>query len=245
MPPSTAASRSSCVDRSTDFTQHPVEVLRFELAGEGVLLAGMVGVEERDAMRQYMRGTVCERILPEGQGYAGGPQVLEVRLMGKTAEGQYRFDPGQQLELVPHEPPTVLGFLRSRLISGGSASNRRGHVCVLERQPVIPMLSLRPVGEPRSPKRRKQKIAGTVAGEDPAGPVAPMSRRGKAQNVETGRRVSKTRNRLTPVLPISVGPPLDPGYFQAVRAKPRAPHADDDPPTETFQPRFLYALHET
>src|SRR6185437_6190206 len=82
--------------------------------------------------------------------------------------------------------------------------------------------------ESRPPQRREQPVTGPIAGEDPAGPVAAMRRRGEPEDAHAGVRIPEPGQRATPVRLARIRRAFHPRHLLAPLHQPRAPPALDD-----------------
>ena len=83
------------------------------------------------------------------------------------------------------------------LLSGGAQRTAAKIRVSAERQPVVGAHAGRLVGQPGPVQGGEQHVAGAVAGEDPAGPVAAMRRRREPEDADpgVGRRRSRAPGR--------------------------------------------------
>src|SRR5581483_7592134 len=80
------------------------------------------------------------------------------------------------------------------------------------------------------------EVPGSVSGEDAAGPVAAVGRRGQAEHEEPGLRVPEPRHRPAPVLLVGEPRRPIPGHLLAPGHEPRAPPAGDDVASNLREP---------
>ena len=102
-------------------------------------------------------------------------------------------------EFFHHIGAAALKFNSARLILGGRASNRSRNITIDEPQAVSSMNRLRLIRESRSVKRPVEPLAAAISGKNSAGTIAPVGRRGKADNQKPRVGIAKTRQWFRPV----------------------------------------------
>ena len=113
-------------------------------------------------------------------------------------------------------------FGRCRRIAWRRTAHRRGHPSVVERQPIRGVDAQRLVGQAGAVQRREQEVAGAVAGEHPAGPVAAVRGGRQPDDHHPRPRRAPTRNRPAPVRLVGERLALDDRDLFAPLDQPRA-----------------------
>jgi hypothetical protein len=149
-------------------------------------------------------------------------------LVGEPAEGNDHPDLDQQCPL-PYEK----GRAGVALVGSGSVG-RRGtthggaHVGARQLEAVAPVLAGGLVGVAGSVQCPEHPVTGAVTGEDPAGTVPPMGRRGQADDQEPGGGIAEAGHRSAPVGVVSVRRPLvDGDPLTPIDQSGACPTADD------------------
>jgi len=121
------------------------------------------------------------------------------------------------------------------LVVGRGALDRGGDVAAAEGEAVVAGHRDRLVGEAGAVETGEQPVAGAVAGEDPAGAVAAVGRRGQTEDEQAGRRVAEAGHRPAPVLLVAEGGPLLAGHLLAPGDQARTSPALHQLPVELLE----------
>lgn len=120
-----------------------------------------------------------------------------VRELSERDDHAHTFE---QLELSDEIRQAPVSLLGSRLVRRRRAPHGGRDIGVAQLQPVVAANRCLLVGVPGSVQRAEQPVAGTVTGEDPAGSVPAVCRRGQSDDQESSLRVAETGEGTTPVL---------------------------------------------
>src|SRR5207247_2083110 len=179
--------------------EHAAEHRPRELAGEGVLLARVVGGDQRDAIGEGRHGAVRGGGGARWPGRAEPAAGTQVRLPADPPEPHDDAHAIQQPERLEKVRLAARELGRRRLVAGRRAAERGGDVRVSEAETVSPMSRGRRVGEARVVERVDVPVAAPVAREHPAGAVAAVRRGCEPDEEEARLRVAEARQRPRPV----------------------------------------------
>lgn len=115
-----------------------------------------------------------------------------------------------------------------RTVLGWSATHGRGHVAIVELEPIETGHGGPLVREAGTVKGPIEPVPASVAREDPPGPVATVGGGGEANDQKAGCGIPEPRDGPPPVLPISEGRSLRAGDGLAVSHEAGAPSTRDD-----------------
>ena len=173
--------------------EHRVEHRLGERAGEGVLLARVVGAQQRPAVGQRVLGQVAEprpraaaRAAPPATPQANRPRATTTR--APVEERQLPAQVGQAL--VPFGGG-------GRVVRRGAAHRGRDPRAP-QHQPVVRPSARRAGWRSRPATAREQPVARAVAGEDPPGAVGAVGRGRQAHHHQAGARVAEARRPGAP-----------------------------------------------
>src|ERR687892_220528 len=178
--------------------ENRVEHVLGQDACEGVLLAGVVRADQ--CVRADGRlGTVAE---PRPGAWHGVPGSRERPQSGAPGEGPQRDhppNPVQQPQLPDEIGQARVPLLRRGPVRRRGALDRGRHVRPLETESIVAVVRGGLVGQAGAVHRGEQPVTGAVAGEDPPGPVAAVSRRGQPHHEDPGVGVAESGHRARPV----------------------------------------------
>src|ERR671918_2558596 len=206
--------------------QDCVEHVLGQDAREGVLLAGVVRAHH--GVRADGRlATVAEPRPGPWHRMAGHREHPYRGVPGEGPQRDHRPNPVQQRQL-----PDEIGQARVPLPRRGPVRRRRAlhrgrHVRPLETESIVAVVRGGLVGQAGAVHRGEQPVTGAVAGEDPPGPVAAVSRRGQPHHEDPGVGVAESGHRARPVALARVssrragGRPLPPPGPPPAPAAPR------------------------
>src|ERR687891_1628591 len=151
--------------------ENRVEHVLGQDACEGVLLAGVVRADQ--CVRADGRlGTVAEPRPGAWHGVPGSRERPQSGVPGEGPQRDHRPSPVQKLQLPDEIGQARVPLLRRGPVRRRGALHRRGNVRALEPEPIIAVDRRGLAGQAGPVHRGEQPVAGTVAGEDPPGPVA-------------------------------------------------------------------------
>src|SRR5690625_104933 len=196
--------------------QDVVEHRLGEPAGERVLLRDVVGADEADAAAarggQLRLRAVAEHRPGARHRPAEGGTRRERRPPGDAAEGEHRRRRRLQEGDLPFQPAAARGpLLRGRGVAGRGAAHRRDDAGAGELQAVVGGDGGGLVGVPGPVQGGEDPVAGPVAGEQPAGAVGAVCRRGEPDDEEVAGRVAETGRGPPPGGLVGEGARLDVG----------------------------------
>ena len=176
--------------------EHGVEHGCGQLAGEGVLLARVVGADHRSAVAGRRLDAVTE---PGPPPEPAGPGPARRRRTGRAPRGPAPSRAGPA-------PAPGTGRQRSRSagvgrLAGGAQRTEAVTQTPSSRRPSSGPHRGRLVGEPAPVERGEQPVAGAVAGEHPPGSVAAVGGRGQADDDDRRRRDRRSREPGGPSTP--------------------------------------------
>jgi hypothetical protein len=197
-------------------------------AGLSVLLAWMVGCQKH---KSTLKGD--DLAMSEAWPWRGGPHAesfdgLQGGSEGDLSERHDNPDLPKQRKLLQEEGATALKLHGGRLVIGWGASGRRGDVTIDEAKAVVTVCRGRLVGETETVQSAVQKVAASIAGEDPARPVSAVRGGGQSDHQQPRARIAEPGHRAPPVLPVAEAPHLLAGDPLPMPQKPRASPAADD-----------------
>ena len=168
-----------------------------EPAGEGVLLRGVVRAEQPQPRAPRSWVTPWPKASPRGT--SPEPALAEHRQQAVHADPPQHEDRPQARGEEPPLPLQVVAagedLVAGRLVGGRGAAGdgrdvaRRASAQAVLRARWTPAW----LAKPGAVERREQEVAGAVAGEDPAGAVGPVGRRGEADDQEPGLAGRRSR----------------------------------------------------
>ena len=183
--------------RSLAPAEHGVQHRLREPAGEGVLLARVVGAEQhgpavdrRARRRGRSAAWAARRAAGRRRPRRTGPRHTITRTAGSSSSSSRRV--GQ----------AVVALLGQRLVGGRRAAHRRAprtRRCSRSRRPA--WTDVRLVREAGAVQRGEQPVARAVAGEHAAGAVAAVGGGRQAEHVHARRRGRRSRARAGPSTP--------------------------------------------
>src|SRR6266478_47445 len=154
-------------------------------------------------------------------------QNFEVRIPGDFSQREHSF--GMQNLQLPFEiTATIRNLLGERFVVRRRAANSGRNVSIVELQAVVAVEGSWLVREAGLEKRLIEKISRAVTGEDSAGAVGAVRRRGQPENQQHGFRIAETRYGLAPVCPLAIRAPFFARYFFAIGHQPRTFAAHDN-----------------
>ena len=178
-----------CAGAPEDGAQHRLR----QLAGEGVLLAGVVRAEQRDALVERAsrrRG----RSAGAGAGTArpAADQARRKPSMAIWPRATTTRRPPSRRQLLEQVRPAVDDLVRQRLVGRRRAAADRRHEGAAQREAVAAVDRGRLVGEAGRVQRLEQEVAAAVAGEQAPGAIAAVRRRRQPDDQQ--RRARGRRN---------------------------------------------------
>ena len=171
-----------------------------KLAGKRVLLARVIRTNQPDAIRQKDHHAVPEL----GTGPRNRTAVFLVRrkkrIEGDLAERNH--DPGllEQVELANQIRPTPFKFNNTGLISGRSATHRRGNVTILKFLAILAIIRVRLTRKASAMERSIEPIAATVTGKHSTRAISTVGCGSKPNDQYSGHWVTKSGQRFCPIV---------------------------------------------
>ena len=206
---------------ATASTHHVVEHRFGQLAGERVLLAGVVGAQQCRTTRHLDRDPMTE-------SRAGSNGVVTTeRGEGEPTEAHddSRFE---EVELPDEERSAGVSLSQGRLVVRRGAAYGGTDPHARQLQAVVDAHGLRSVGQPGAVQRPKQPVTAAIAGEHASRAVGTVRRGSQADHDNLRCRIAEARHRPAPVGvagergPFLRGDPLTP------LDEPRASPTPDD-----------------
>ncbi len=187
-----------------------------EPTGEGVLLAGVIGVHEDEATGQRPLGAVGE------SGAGAHTDEVTHGVVGEASEGEDHPHVGQQFEFARQPRGAATAFIGGGAVPGWGAVHRRGDPGTQQLGAVIGGDRTRRGGEPSPPQGGEEPVPGAVTGEHPPGAVRTVGGGGEPHHPQAGVRRPEPRDRPPPVVPVDERRPGVGGDLGAPRHEPRA-----------------------
>lgn len=148
---------------------------------------------------------------------------------GDLAQSDDHLHVLQQPEFLTKEGPTSSDFLRRRFVVRRCAADRGADVGIRQREAVGLMLRERLVREPEAMQCLVQPVPAAISGKDPPGSVPSVGSRSQSQHVQSSLRVAKSRDRSTPIGPLTELSSLCPGDRLPIVDQSRACCTGRDP----------------
>src|SRR5579884_717316 len=139
----------------------------------------------------------------------------------EAAEAHDHPDARQQFALAQQPWKAVVALGGRRPVRGRRAAHRRGHEAVAQGEAVVAGDRGGLVGQPRSPQRSEQPVAGAVAREDPSRAVAAVRGGREPEDQDPSARVAEAGHGPTPVLLAGERASLDASDLLAPGDEPR------------------------
>ena len=153
----------------------------------------MVAVDEPRSVRETMNGTVGEAIRCESRTHGAKDYIM---CDPPQRDDNPHVGQGCKLGL---EEWSARGYLAwERLVLRRQAFDAVEDDDSAELQPIVGVRLILALAKPKSRERRKQQIAGIIAGERPPCPVCTMLPRGKSCNGKPAIRVAEGVDRRIP-----------------------------------------------
>ena len=179
----------------------------------------MIGIDED--WRERVRRIMSEGIKRPARDCAAILQDREIVIVGQFTESNNDLNVAQQVEFPLQITATGANFFHRRFIVWRGAVAGRGDVGVFQLQAVVDTSTLRLCRETSRVQHAVQNVAGTVPREHAAGAIRTMRARSQSKNQQPRVRVSKRRNRLSPVSLIFVCSAFDCRDRPAMLDQPR------------------------
>ena len=193
-------------------------------AGEGVLLAGVVGLQHPAIVWKWSRASMCEaRSLERGRGDLG-PEHLESDLPERYKNACF----GKKRELFFKKGRAGFEFRRKGLVSGRSASTCTCDPRVSKEEPIASRSAFCLSGKARFVKCAVEPISGSISSEDASCPIRAVRTGRKTHEHQASLRIPEAGHGLSPVILIAVSSALHACDLCAVLAESRTAVAGDD-----------------
>ena len=202
----------STVEQGPRGLEHAAQHRARELAREGVLLAGMVGPDQRGTVGEARDGGVTEEWQRARQRLPARPASAQVGEPADPSEPDDDPRPLEQAQLLEQVRLTAGDLFQRRLVGGRRTPDRGRDVGVSQAQPVLGVLGRRLIGEPRLPERAIEPVAASTAST--ARPPSPRTRQPAVTAARTPARSSSRPSAGSAPAPpwtISVGTRAPPG----------------------------------
>ena len=235
-----ACYRKSPHQKFSHVAQNPEQHRVRKLSSKSILLARMIRREQsRQISRQFKTPSVPKRKRSQCRNLPALLQQPQVGPHRDAAKHQHRARPqGPQLAL--QIVSAIRQLRRQRLVGRRRATQSRGHISILQSEPVVAIRRCRLIGETRAKQCLVQKISRAIARKHSSRAIGPMRCGRKPQNQKLRARIAKSRNRLAPVIPCQKRPALVPRDLFAIPYQPRAGAAADNFLIQFFQ--FAHAV---
>jgi len=173
-----------------------------QLAGEGVLLARVVGADERHSPRQTVR-----RAVPElGRGRRAEPSLQPARsqvvVEGDLAQCDHHAQARKKPQLVAKEPAAPFEFAGRRLVSWRRATDSGADVAIPEHKPVAPVRRRRLIRESVPVQGFIEPVPAAIAGEHAPRPIPAVGRRCQPEDINARVGITEPGDRPPPIGPI-------------------------------------------
>src|SRR4029453_4802770 len=198
------------------------------LAGDGVLLARVVGTQQRDALVEPVLDTMTEARARFGDRVTGGGPGAQEAVHGDLAEDDDGAQVAEQTQLLDQVGPAVDDLFRQRLVGGRRAATDRRHERVAQLEAVAAADRSRLVRKAGGVQRLEEEIAAAVAGEQPAGAVAAVRGRSEADDPQASAAVAEPGQRAAPIFLVLIRAALVARHLFAVRDQPRTAATRND-----------------
>jgi hypothetical protein len=214
-----------------DFQHHRVR----QLASKCILLARMIRREQaRQIAWQFIASAMSKRKLSQRRNKPALFQQSQISPHRDATKHQHRTRP-QYRKLALQKVPAICQLPRQRFVRRRRATQSRGHVSIVQSEPIFAIRRSGLIGEPRAKQRLVQEITRAVAREHAPRAIRSMRCRCKAQNQKLRARIAKARNRLAPIIPSEKRTTLVSRDLFAIPYEPRTRAAVNDFLIELFQ----------
>lgn len=198
-----------------------------EPAGEGVLLAGVVGREQPGQTLSEFIETVVPKF------HFRQFDILELNhppdaVKSDPSQGDEPLQVGQQVHLRFHPWQAVLDLNYFWAVLGGDAPADSGDESLVQLETVTGLVSRGLVGELCPVKRRIKEVAAGIPGEHPPGAVGTMRAGRQPDDHDLRIRIAKPWHGFAPVGFVLIGFALGPGDFFPPSDQSRAFPTGDD-----------------
>jgi hypothetical protein len=156
-------------------------------------------------------------------------QSAERGLKGDLAKRDNDRSVAEDLKFPDQVCVAVLKLAREGPVLRRSTTESGRHIAVAKLQSIALADRGRLVGKTELVDSLEEPVSASVSCKDPTCAVASMSRRRQSDHEQPGGRVSEARQRLRPVLPVTVARRLSRGNRLEVRDQPRTEFTADDP----------------
>jgi hypothetical protein len=158
-----------------------------------------------EAIGENILRSVRESIGRFASDNVGLQEVGQVAVEGDLSEADDDADAGERFDLAGEVEATVADLLRGGLVAGWGATDDGGDPGMAKLEAVVAMDGTGLAGKAQLVEDGIHEVAGTIAGEGPAGAIGSVSAGCEAQDKNAGERVSEARNRARPVGLVEVG----------------------------------------
>jgi TalC/MipB family fructose-6-phosphate aldolase len=175
-----------------------------QFSGERILLARMVGADERHPPGQSIEHAMPKAKRGRGHGmtqFATRSQILVERNLSKSDDDAVLR---QQAQLFQQVGTATIELIEGRFIVGRRTPHHSRYIAIGEHKTVILPNRLRLVGKSVAVQRVVEPVSTSIAGKDSPGAVAAMRRRRQADDEQTGGGIPKSWHRTTPVDPFTI-----------------------------------------
>jgi hypothetical protein len=225
------SSRQKCSYVAQHLKQHRVR----ELSRESILLARMVRRKKpRQICRQLITRAMTKRKRSQRRNQPALLQQSQIGPHRDAAKDHHSARP-QNLQLALQVVPAIRQLRRQRFIRGWRATQGRGHVSILQSEPIVAIHRSGLIRKSRAKHSLVQKIAGAIAGEHSSRAIGPMRCGRKPQNQKLRARIAESWNRSSPIVPSEKRSALVPRDLFAIPYQPRASSAANNFLIQFFQ----------
>src|SRR5581483_2013990 len=196
----------------------------------------MIGSQKNAAIRHMITSPVRELVLRLAGQKSSPLEVIQVSLKSNAPECHDHAEVRESLQLAVEKGSATFNFLGQGLVGGWCAANGRGDVRVPQLKPIATMGRRRLGGESGAMQHWIKKASRGVAGEGTSGAVRAMRSGRKPQDEHTRIRITKSRDRPSPVFPILIGAALFFSNFLTVLHQPRTARAGNHFTVQTGEP---------
>ncbi len=225
------SSRQKFSHIAQNFRKHRIR----KLARKCILLARMVRRKQpRQISRQLIIRAMPKRKSSQSRNLPALFQQSQISPHRDAAQYQHSARL-QNFEVALPKVAAIRKLRRQRLVRRRRATQRSGHIGILQRESVFAIRRSGLIGKSRAEQRLVKKIAGAIAREHSSRAIGAVRSRRKPQNQKLGARIAETRNGLAPIIPSKERTALVPRDLFAIPYQSRTLAAENDFLIEFFQ----------
>ena len=208
--------------------EHRMEHRLSQSAGEGILLAGMVGPDQSDVPGKPVQPAMTEGRKGGRNRAAQLPAGFQVLIEGGPPQRDHHTQILEQTQFFQKVWPASVKLLHAWLVARRGTAHGRRDIAIRETQTVVSMGRTGLIREAEPMERFVEPVTATVPGENPTGSIAAVGCRREAHDQETSLRVAEPWHWASPIGPVPELPAFRPGDRFPMGHQSRAPSAGCD-----------------